>query len=81
MESKMINRDQVEGVANQSIGKAANQSIGKAKETLGHGVGSEQLAVEGLAQQYRGGVQKAVGDVKEGGKDVYDAAKDAAKQR
>jgi uncharacterized protein YjbJ (UPF0337 family) len=73
MESKMINRDQAEGVTNQSIGNA--------KETLGYGVGSEQLAVEGGAQQYRGGLQKAVGDVKEAGKDVYDAAKDAAKSQ
>ncbi len=67
----MINRDQVEG--------AANQGVGKAKEAIGQGVGSEQLIVEGGAQQYRGGFQKAVGDVKEAGKDVYDAAKDAAK--
>jgi uncharacterized protein YjbJ (UPF0337 family) len=71
MESKMINKDQAEG--------ATNQGVGKAKEALGHGVGSEQLAAEGRAQQYRGGLQKAVGDVKEAGKDVYDAAKDAAK--
>jgi uncharacterized protein YjbJ (UPF0337 family) len=67
----MINRDQAEGVTNQGIGKA--------KEAFGRGVGSEQLVVEGSDQQYRGGLQKAVGDVKEAGKDVYDAAKDAAK--
>ena len=35
----MINRDQAEGVTNQNIGKA--------KEALGHGVGSEQLVIEG----------------------------------
>jgi uncharacterized protein YjbJ (UPF0337 family) len=67
----MINRDQAEGVTNQTIGTA--------KEAFGQGVGSEQLAVEGGAQKYRGGLQKAVGDVKEAGKDVFDAAKDAAK--
>lgn len=60
-----MNKDQVEG--------RVEQSIGKVKELAGKLVGNERLEGEGLADQAKGKVQTVYGDTKE---DAKDKAKD-----
>lgn len=56
-----MNKDQVEG--------RVDQSIGKVKELAGKLVGNERLEGEGLADQAKGKVQTVYGDSKEHAKD------------
>ena len=56
-----MNKDQVEG--------RVDQSIGKVKEVAGKLVGNERLQAEGLAEQAKGKVQTVFGDSKEHAKD------------
>ena len=56
-----MNKDQVEG--------RVDQSIGKVKEAAGKLVGNERLQAEGLAEQAKGKVQTVFGDSKEHAKD------------
>jgi uncharacterized protein YjbJ (UPF0337 family) len=51
-----INKDQVEG--------RANEAIGKVKETVGEVVGNKKLEIKGSIQKNIGVVQSKVGDVK-----------------
>ncbi|MES2945552.1 MAG: CsbD family protein [Pseudomonadota bacterium] len=60
-----MNKDQVEG--------RVDQSVGKVKELAGKLVGNERLEGEGLADQAKGKVQTVYGDTKE---DAKDKAKD-----
>lgn len=60
-----MNKDQVEG--------RKDQTVGKAKELAGKLVGNDKLEAEGLADQASGKVQTVYGDAKEKAKD---AAKD-----
>jgi uncharacterized protein YjbJ (UPF0337 family) len=52
-----INKDQVEG--------RANEAQGKVKEVIGKAVGNPTLEVKGKLQKNLGKVQSTVGDVKE----------------
>lgn len=56
-----MNKDQVKG--------RVDQTVGKAKEALGKVVGNERLQTEGLADQTKGKVQTVYGDTKENAKD------------
>jgi uncharacterized protein YjbJ (UPF0337 family) len=56
-----MNKDQVGG--------RVDQSIGKVKEAAGKLVGNERLQTEGLAEQVKGKVQTVFGDSKEHAKD------------
>ena len=56
-----MNKDQVEG--------RVDNSIGKIKEAAGKLVGNEKLQAEGLAEQAKGKVQTVFGDSKEHAKD------------
>lgn len=56
-----MNKDQVGG--------RVDQSIGKVKEAAGKLVGNERLQAEGLAEQVKGKVQTVFGDSKEHAKD------------
>lgn len=60
-----MNKDQVEG--------RVDQSVGKVKELAGKLVGNERLEGEGLTDQAKGKVQTVYGDTKE---DAKDKAKD-----
>lgn len=59
-----MNKDQVEG--------RVDQSIGKVKEVTGKLVGNKKLQTKGLSEQAKGKVQTVYGDTKE---NVKDAAK------
>ena len=52
-----MNKDRVEG--------AANQAKGKIKEAAGKAVGDSKLQSEGVADQIKGKVQNAVGGAKD----------------
>ena len=56
-----MNKDQVEG--------RTDQTIGKVKEVAGKLVGNDRLKTKGLAEQATGKVQTAYGDAKENVKD------------
>ena len=56
-----MNKDQVKG--------RVDQSIGKVKEAAGKLVGNERLQAEGIAETAKGKVQTAFGDSKEHAKD------------
>lgn len=56
-----MNKDQVKG--------RVDQSVGKVKEAAGKLVGNEKLQGEGLAEQAKGKVQSVYGDGKEHAKD------------
>ncbi len=56
-----MNKDRVEG--------AANQAKGKMKEAAGKAVGDGKLQSEGVADQVKGKVQNAVGGLKDALKD------------
>ena len=56
-----MNKDQVEG--------RVNQSMGKIKETAGKLVGNEKMKTEGHVDQLKGKVQTVYGDSKEHAKD------------
>jgi uncharacterized protein YjbJ (UPF0337 family) len=56
-----MNKDRVEG--------SANQVKGKIKEAAGKAVGDSKLQTEGVADQVKGKVQNAVGGLKDALKD------------
>lgn len=56
-----MNKDQVKG--------RADQTVGKIKEAAGKLVGNERLQGEGMAEQAKGKVQTVFGDSKEHAKD------------
>lgn len=56
-----MNKDQVKG--------RVDQTVGKVKEAAGKLVGNEKLQGEGLAEQVKGKVQTVFGDNKEHAKD------------
>jgi uncharacterized protein YjbJ (UPF0337 family) len=58
----MSNRDQFEG---------------KAKETVGKATGDDELEAKGRTQHAKGKVQEKVEDTKDTAKGVFEAAKDA----
>ena len=57
-----MNKDQVEG--------RVDQSIGKVKEVTGKLVGNKKLQTKGLSEQAKGKVQTVYGDTKENAKDA-----------
>ena len=56
-----MNKDQVKG--------RVDQSIGKVKEVTGKAVGNEKMQAKGLAEQAKGKVQSTYGDAKTNAKD------------
>ena len=65
-----MNKDQVKG--------AVNDAAGRAKRQVGEWTGNTETQAEGTAQQVKGKVQKAWGNVKEAAKD---AQTDAERER
>jgi uncharacterized protein YjbJ (UPF0337 family) len=59
---------------------ASNEAIGGAKRGVGHAIGSDRLEAEGVAQQIKGKVQKAVGDAKNAAKEAAEQIDDAAQR-
>ena len=57
-----MNKDQVEG--------RVDQSMGKVKEVTGKLVGNKKLQTKGLSEQAKGKVQTVYGDTKENAKDA-----------
>ena len=66
----IMNKDQVKG--------AVNDAAGRAKRQVGEWTGNTETQAEGTAQQVKGKVQKAWGNVKEAAKD---AQTDAERER
>jgi uncharacterized protein YjbJ (UPF0337 family) len=56
----------------------SNEAIGGAKRNIGEAVGSDRLQAEGIAQEVKGKVQKAVGDAKTAAKEAAKKIDDAA---
>jgi uncharacterized protein YjbJ (UPF0337 family) len=57
---------------------AIDNTIGKTKEVTGNAIGSEHLVAEGQADQVKGALHNAAGDVKDAGKAAFDNVKHAA---
>ena len=57
---------------------AIDDAIGKTKEVTGNTLGNEHLVAEGQADQAKGALHNAAGDVKDAGKAVIDNVKHAA---
>ena len=57
-----MNKDQVEGVAKDVVGKV--------QEQVGKLVGSKEQQIKGLSKQISGNVQKGVGDVMQSVEDL-----------
>ena len=55
-----------------------NEVVGAAKRNIGGAVGSDRLQAEGIAQEVKGKVQKAVGDAKNAAKTAAREIDDAA---
>lgn len=65
------------GTSDKAAG-VANDVIGGAKRNIGQAIGSDRLEAEGIAQQVKGKVQKAVGDAKNIAKDAANEVADEA---
>jgi uncharacterized protein YjbJ (UPF0337 family) len=69
-----MNKDTVKG--------AMDDAAGRAKRQVGEWTGNTDLQVDGAAQQVKGKVEKAVGNVKDAAKDAEkDARTDADRER
>ena len=53
-----------------SMKGAAKDAAGSVKKNVGRATGDENLEAEGMADQTKGKTQRAVGDLKEGVRDV-----------
>jgi uncharacterized protein YjbJ (UPF0337 family) len=60
---------------------AADNVKGKAKEVAGKVGGNKTLEHQGKADQVKGAIHNAVGDVKDAGKDAIDSVKNAPSKR
>jgi uncharacterized protein YjbJ (UPF0337 family) len=69
-----MNKDTVKG--------AMDDAAGRAKRQVGEWTGNTDMQVDGAAQQVKGKVEKAVGNVKDAAKDAAkDARTDADRER
>ena len=69
-----MNKDQVKG--------AVNDAAGRAKRQVGEWTGNTETQAEGSAQQVKGKVQKAWGNLKEAAKDAQtDAERERERER
>ena len=67
------------GTTDKAAG-VANDIIGGAKRNIGQAVGSDKLEAEGMAQQIKGKVQKAVGEAKDITKDAANKVAEKANE-
>jgi uncharacterized protein YjbJ (UPF0337 family) len=56
---------------------AADNVVGKTKEVAGHVTGNRKLETEGKADQVKGAVHNAAGDVKDAGKEAIESVRNA----
>jgi uncharacterized protein YjbJ (UPF0337 family) len=59
----------------------AEKIKGKAKEVTGQVIGNKKLENEGKLDEVEGSARKAVGNVKEAGKDAVDSVKNASSRQ
>lgn len=64
-----MNKDQVKGTAHTITGKV--------QESTGKTIGNHTLELKGIRKQALGSAEKAIGDAKQGGKNLANAGKDA----
>lgn len=57
---------------NNHVNAAVNQGKGKVKEEVGHAIGNNKLAGEGVIDQVKGKIQEKVGDAKDALKESLD---------
>jgi uncharacterized protein YjbJ (UPF0337 family) len=60
---------------------AVDKAKGKTKEAAGHVTGDKALESEGKADQVKGSVHNAAGDVKDAGKEAINSVKNAPSKR
>jgi uncharacterized protein YjbJ (UPF0337 family) len=53
----------------------ANEAAGSVKQSIGKVTGNTKLQAEGAGQEVKGKTQKAVGDAKQGARDLADKTK------
>ena len=56
---------------------ATDNVVGKTKEVAGHVTGNRKLETEGKADQVKGAVHNAVGDLKDAGEEAIESVRNA----
>jgi uncharacterized protein YjbJ (UPF0337 family) len=56
---------------------ATDNVVGKTKEVAGHVTGNRKLETEGKADQVKGAIHNAVGDLKDAGEEAIESVRNA----